>query len=208
MRKNLNNHALLLIEFQHEWLNENGKLFPLMTDKTSFLESIEHAKKIITAARHIKMPIIHSGLSFQTNYPELGKARYGIRSGIQNREAFLTSSQGSHFFEPFIPQQDEFIVTGRTGSSAFASSNLDSYLRHHQIQTLYMMGYALHVCVESTLRAAHDLGYDAIVIEDASAACTKAQKDHVLNEVVHHFGASIKSDELIELLNRGEKESE
>lgn len=203
MLEDINNCALLLIEFQHEWLNEKGKLFSLMTEKEFFLESIEHAKKTIAAARYAKMPIIHSGLSFQTNYPELGKARYGIRSAIQTQQTFLTSSQGSHFFEPFVPKPGEFTVNGRVGSSAFAGSNLDSYLRHHHINTLYMMGYALHVCVESTFRAAHDLGYDAILIEDAAAAFTKEQRNYVLNEVIHHFGASIKSDEFIAFLNRG-----
>ena len=92
---------------------------------------------------------------------------------------------------------EEFVVGGRTGGSAFAGSNLDSYLRNNHIDTLYIMGYALHVCVESTLRSAHDLGYKPILIEDASAAFTPEQRQHVLNEVVHHFGKKITTQEFM-----------
>jgi nicotinamidase-related amidase len=57
------------------------------------------------------------------------------------------------------------------------------------------MGYALHVCVESTFRSAHDLGYNVILIADASAAFTKEQQEYVLNEVIHHFGKKITVNE-------------
>jgi nicotinamidase-related amidase len=63
------------------------------------------------------------------------------------------------------------------------------------------MGYALHVCVESTLRTAHDLGYDAILIEDACSAFTAQQKTYVLGEIVHHFGTSIKKNDYLTILN-------
>lgn len=202
----INNSALLLIEFQYEWLHEKGKLYPLMTDKTSFLASIEKAKKIIATARFHNMPVIHSGLSFQTDYPELGNAQYGLRYAIKANQTFSALTEGSLFLEPFIPQEGEFIVQGRVGSSAFAGSNLNTYLRNNRIETIYLMGYALHVCVESTLRAAHDLGYEVILIEDASAAFTKEQTKHVLDNIVHHFGAHIPADDFISALQQEEKQ--
>lgn len=196
----MNKCALLLIEFQHEWLSPKGKLHSMMQDVNAFTESVENAKNILEAARRTELTIIHSGLSFQAQYPELGKAKYGLRAVIPQRQTFSALSIGSEFVEPFVPQHNEFIVKGRSGSSAFAGSNLDSFLRHNQISTLYIMGYAMHVCVESTIRAAHDSGYDAILIEDASAAFMQAQKEHVLNEVIHHFGDKITTKEFLNKL--------
>ena len=202
MKQNINNKALLLIEFQHEWLHEEGKLYPLMTDKKQFLASIECASKVITAVRSSAMPVIHSGLSFQPNYPELGHAKCGLRSAIPAHQTFLSASDGSQFVEPFVPMSNEFVVNGRVGGSAFAGSNLDAYLRNNNIKTIYLMGYALHVCVESTLRAAHDLGYEVFLIEDATAAFTDGQKQHVLNDVVHHFGERITANQFINTINQ------
>lgn len=193
--------ALLFIEFQYEWLSEQGKLQHLFADKAPFLESLAKAERIITAARHVGMPILHSGLNYSKGYQELGVATYGLRKAITTHQTFLVDAEGSQFVGVFKPQQEEFVVSGRTGASAFAGSNLDSYLRNNRITTLYLLGYAMHVCVESTLRAAHDLGYEVILIEDASAAFTSQQEQHVLNHVVPHFGGRITAQNFLKQLS-------
>jgi|SRR5579862_9501485 len=199
---NIQHSALLLIEFQNEWLTPNGKLNHLLTDKHQFLIALQNARSIIQCARKTTINVIHSGLSYTHNYKELGEAQYGLRAAIPMHKTFLSNTSASEFTPPFTPQDNEFTIKGRMGSSAFSASNLDAYFRNHRINTIFIMGYALHVCVESTLRAAHDLGYETVVIEDASCAFTKEQKHYFLNHVIHHFGHSMKSDEFITQLER------
>ena len=93
--------------------------------------------------------------------------------------------------------ENEFIVTGRLGASGFTGSNLDTYLRNNKIENLYLVGYATHVCVESTLRDAHDKGYNTFLISDATSAFNRKQQDYVLNDIVHHFGEHLTTDEFI-----------
>ena len=190
-----------MIEFQNEWLSENGKLNKLFLDRDQFVTSLNNAKDVLKAARNSQMHIIHSGLSFTQSYAELGKAEHGLRAVIPKNRTFLANTNASKFPAPFTPQGNEFIVEGRLGSSAFSGSNLDAYLRNNRINTLYLMGYALHVCIESTLRAAHDLGYEVIVIEDACSAFTREQKDYFVTDIIHHFGDSIKSDDFTAAIN-------
>lgn len=198
-RQSFNRSALLLIEFQNEWLSKDGKLYTLMQTNAQFEASIKNAEKTLTSARQKKIQIIHSGLAFSSDYKELGNAKSGLRAAIPQYKTFIEGTMGSQFSAPFQPQKTDFTVNGRTGSSAFAGSNLDSFLRNNNIDTLYIMGYALHVCVESTFRAASDLGYNVILIEDATSAFTKEQQHYVLNEVIHHFGNKITTDEFIKL---------
>lgn len=198
--KQLKGSALLLIEFQYEWLNPNGKLYHRMQDQASFLQSVEAAKRALFAARQARLPIFHSGLSFSPDYRELKSAKHGLRHTIPLRQTFLSSGPGCHFMPPFEAQQGECVVTGRTGSSAFAGSDLHEQLQKRQIDRLYMMGYALHVCVESSFRAAHDLSYEVILIEDASAAFTREQKEYVLSHVLAHFGEAISTQDFINQL--------
>jgi biuret amidohydrolase len=122
---------------------------------------------------------------------------YGLRSAIPKIGSFPIDGKGSQFVEPFAPQKGEFVVQGRIGGSAFAGSNLDTYLRNQKIDTIYLAGFALHVCVESTLRVGHDLGYNTVVLEDACSAFNQNQRKHVLDDVVHHFGARRTVDEFI-----------
>lgn len=201
--QNLQENALLLIEFQNEWLTKNGKLNHLLSDAEQIAHSLKNAKNIIQIARKTKINIVHSGLTYTTKYKELGEAQHGLRAAIPTHKTFLENTHGSQFTAPFQPQENEFIVQGRIGSSAFSASNLDAYLRNNRIKKLFIMGFALHVCVESTLRAAHDLGYESIVIDDASSAFDQEQKQYFLNHIVHHFGTSMKSDDFINILNRG-----
>lgn len=200
----INNSALLLIEFQYEWMHPDGKLNPLFKDLEQFKLSKRQAERVLQAARLNRIHKIHSGLGFQAGYPELGQAKQGLRAEIPKYQSFEIHSEGSQFYPPFVPLKHEFIVQGRLGASAFSGSNLDSYLRYHHIQCLYIIGYALHVCVESTLRAAHDLGYETFIIEDACSAFTKEQKTHFSQEILPHFGASIYSEDFIQMIHQSE----
>lgn len=190
--------ALLLIEFQNEWLAADGKLNGLVQDRAQLADAVTAGAHLLDAARTAGLPIIHSGLRFEPGHPELGQARHGLREAIPRVGTFRGT--GADFFGPFQPVPGEFVVGGRLGASAFAGSNLDSYLRNRGIKTLLIAGFALHVCVESTLRAAHDLGYEVILVDDASAAFNTAQRTHVLDEVVHHFGHAMPSGEVIHAL--------
>lgn len=192
--------ALILIEFQREWLGEDGKIRPLMKDREQLDSAVEGAKKAVAAARQHGIPVVHCGLRFQEGYPELGQAQHGLRAVIPQAGTFPADGEGSQFIEPFVPKNNEFVVQGRMGGSGFAGSNLDAYLRNQVISRIYLAGFALHVCVESTLRHGHDLGYDVTVLEDACAAFTSAQKQHVLEDVVHHYGEHITVEDFIDLL--------
>jgi biuret amidohydrolase len=190
--------ALILIEFQREWLDEDGKLFFLMQDQEKFQSAIEAAKRMLEAVRQSEIKIVHCGLNFQSAYPELGKAQHGLREAIARHGTFASNQKGSQFSDPFVPRLGEFVVQGRTGSSGFAGSNLDSYLRNQGVTQLYLAGFALHVCIESTLRQGHDLGYAVAIIEDTCSVFNQRQRQHVLEDVVHHFGERITSEKLIQ----------
>ncbi|MGL1922512.1 MAG: cysteine hydrolase [Hyphomicrobiales bacterium] len=192
----LSDTAILFIEFQKEWLEDDGKINFLMNDRKQFEAAIEGGRELLKFGREQGFKIIHSGLRFQKGHPELGENGLGLRGAIKRLGTFPIDGKGSEWAAGFEPQDNEFIVYGRTGGSAFAGSNLDAFMRANRLNTLLIAGFALHVCVESTLRAGHDLGYDCLVVTDATAAFTSAQRKHVLEEVVHHYGENISLDQL------------
>ena len=194
--------ALLLIEFQNEWLSPQGKLHHLMEDKIILQMATTSAKKVLSVARNHNMNIIHSGLRFDEGHPELGNATSGLRKRIIHAKTFQRHSRGEQFASDFSPQAGEFIVKGRTGASAFSGSNLDLYCRHNQISTLYIMGFALQICVESTFRAADDLGYEVVVITDACAAFNKTLQDRSINDIIPHFGSTHSSQEFTQQIGK------
>ncbi|WP_418184630.1 isochorismatase family protein [Aliarcobacter vitoriensis] len=191
----ISNSALVLIEYQNEWLDENSKLYKLMKDKKQFEESIKNSKIALEFARKIGMKVVHIPLILSDDYKEFGDGQYGLRAVIPQVKTWQGKSKDFH--KDFAPKENEFVVSGRLGASGFAGSNLDSILRNNGIKTLYMTGYATNVCVESTFREAHDKGYNSIVIDDATSSFTKEEKEFFIKNIVHHFGANISTKNFI-----------
>ena len=190
--------ALVLIEFQNEWLASEGKLYNFAKDRQQFEAAIAGGREILGLARKARLPIAHCGLRFQPGHPELGggcNATAGLAKAIPNFGTFVADGTGSRFADDFVPLAGEFVVQGRVGSSGFAGSNLDAWLRNNRVNRVYLAGFALHVCVESTLRAGHDLGYQMVLLQDGCSAFTQAQRVHVLDDVVHHYGEHLTNDQ-------------
>ena len=190
--------ALILIETQNEWMHKDGKLNKaLVKDREMMQTSIDNIEKALEYAQKNGIEVVHVGLRFEKGYPELANGKSGLRKAIPNAGTFPVNEFGSQFYETVKPIEGEFIVTGRIGASGFTGSNLDAYLRNNKIENLYLVGYATHVCVESTLRDAHDKGYNTFIISDATSAFNRKQQDYVLNEIVHHFGEHLTTSEFV-----------
>jgi len=188
--------ALVLIEFQNEWLAKDGRLRPLMKNQKAFNTSIVQAKQALDHARAIGMPIVHVPLHISDDYKEFGKSVLGLRGIIPKVGTWQGDAKAFH--PHFAPLKDEFIIQGRIGASGFAGSNLNEVLRNNGIERLYLMGYATNVCVESTLRDAHDKGFETYVISDAISAFNNQEADFFERSIVHHFGASLNVEDFVQ----------
>jgi nicotinamidase-related amidase len=135
-------------------------------------------------------------MTLDPSFKTLGQAKYGLRAMMPQYKSFL--GKQAEIDSRFSPEASEYVIRERTGSSAFGGSSLDSYLRNNHIEDIYLMGYALHLCIESTFRQAHDLGYNANVIYDASSAFTKDQQTYFLNNIVPFYGNALKTSEFLE----------
>jgi len=198
---------LLMIEFVNEWIGPDAGLDFLMEDREQFEDSQEAGRRILEAAREGGLTVVHASLRLSDDYREFGDGHFGLRRAIPNAGTWQASEDGWHFADGFEPLVSEFVVEGRTGASVFAGGNLESFLRANDITQLFLAGYALHVCVESTLRDAHDRAYDAIVLPEATSAFTAEQRAHVLEHVVHHYGAAMETEAFINWLKNPNPET-
>ncbi|MFF4587370.1 isochorismatase family protein [Streptomyces sp. NPDC001388] len=82
---------------------------------------------------------------------------------------------GSALVHGLIRDGDVEIVKRTIG--AFQGTGLDERLRAHGVTTVVLGGIATNLGVESTARAAGDLGYDLVFVEDAMAALTRAEHE-------------------------------
>lgn len=177
-------------------LNALADTYPSFQDREQVDTAIANSKDILEQARRRGMHVIHASLKFEPTFKVLGDGKYGLRKMMRDYGSFL--GEQADFYPGFEPAEGEFVVRERGGgSSVFVGTTLDSYLRNNRIFDIFLAGFSLRQCVESSMRHAHDLGYHTNVIYDASAGYTRKQQDDFLAEIAPFYANAITTQEFV-----------
>ena len=141
------NNALILIDIQNDYF-PNGKM-----ELVNMTNAAKVACHMLDKFRKMNAPIIHI---------------QHIPNTHQGATFFLPNTTGAEIHEVVKPSTGETVIVKHSPNS-FLNTNLDGLLKKLGVDTVTLVGAMTHVCVDSTARAAFDLGYKAIVIADACA---------------------------------------
>ena len=75
------------------------------------------------------------------------------------------------------------IVVDKYNWGAFYGTNLDTHLRRRGIGTLIVTGLVTNIGVDTTMRHAHERGYDQVLVSDGCAAMSREEHDYTLRFV-------------------------
>jgi nicotinamidase-related amidase len=142
----MKNPVLIVIDLQNDY-------FPGGKWTLSGIEAAaENAARLIAHARQTSQQIIH------------------VRHEFEAVEApfFVAGSEGAEIHEVAKPFPGEQVVL-KHEANAFLRTNLKDLLDDWGSKDLVFVGAMSHNCVDSTVRAASDLGYRATVVHDAVA---------------------------------------
>jgi nicotinamidase-related amidase len=103
---------------------------------------------------------------------------------------------GSGFVPEMTPSNGDIEVVKRT-IGAFYGTELEGALREQGVDTVVMAGIATTMGVESTARAAADLGFEVVFASDAMSGMTAAEHTHALDVVLPRFGEVLTTAEIL-----------
>jgi len=138
--------ALLLIDIQNDYFP--GGAMELMGSSTAAVQ----AGKLLRAFRQKALPVIHI-------------QHISTRPGAT---FFLPNTDGVQIHESVTPNSGEAVFQKHYPNS-FRETRLLEHLREHQISQLVIAGMMTHMCIDTTSRAATDLGFQAVLAHDACA---------------------------------------
>ncbi|MDN7229376.1 cysteine hydrolase family protein [Planococcus sp. N064] len=99
---------------------------------------------------------------------------------------FLPDTEGTEIHKAVQPLEHESIIIKHFANS-FLQTDLESQLKEKGITKLVVVGMMTHMCIDATVRAAVDLGYETTLIEDACATRELIYQDKVVSaEQVHY----------------------
>lgn len=189
--------AIVVVDMQNDFCAEGGYVHKTKGGDMSGNGPL--AKRIMTlvdTGRAAGVPVVW----IQANY----EPRYLSAQAILKREerqigavCCAGGTWGYDFFE-VTPRDDEIKIEKHT-FSGFYGTELDRLLRFRGIKTLVFTGVATNVCVESTLRDGHFLGYYCVLVEDCCDSSARKLHDATLDNVRAHFGETPPSSELVKI---------
>lgn len=138
-------HALIIVDIQNDYF-EGGK-YPLHKSE----EAAQKARLVLEKCRQNKIPVIH----IQHINPE-------------GAPFFEPNSVGVEIHSLVKPDASEMVVTKHFPNSFF-QTNLKSELDKLGVENLFIVGMMTHMCIDTTTRAAKDLGYKCTLIGDCCA---------------------------------------
>ncbi|WP_158384886.1 cysteine hydrolase family protein [Candidatus Nitrososphaera evergladensis] len=81
--------------------------------------------------------------------------------------------------------------------SAFFGTELDKKLCDLKVDTVIICGVDTSICVETSLRDAFNLGYDVVLVSDATASMDAKRYECTLEDVRNFFGLVLDSKSLL-----------
>jgi nicotinamidase-related amidase len=102
-----------------------------------------------------------------------GRAIFHVRHDSTFPDSpYRPGQPGNAFKQAVMPRDGETVVPKRT-NSAFIHTDLEQRLRRGGHKTLVVAGVLTHNSVEATVRVAGNLGFDTVVVSDATWATDK-----------------------------------
>lgn len=168
--------ALLLIDFQRDFVEPGGFGESLGNDVSLLRAALGPARAVLDAARKAGLLVIHTREGHRPDLADLAPAK--LRRGKPTLKIgdpgalgrlLVRGEPGHGIAAELAPIAGEPIVD-KPGKGAFYATDLDALLRSRNIDSLLVTGVTTEVCVHTTVREANDRGYDCLVVEDAVAS--------------------------------------
>jgi nicotinamidase-related amidase len=168
--------ALIIIDMQRDFLEPGGFGEALGNDVSCLAAAVAPCRKVLAAARHAGMLVIHTREGHRPDLSDapLAKIERGAPSmrigapGPMGR--ILVRGEPGHDIIPELYPAPGEPVIDKPGKGAFYQTDLALMLQNAEIQTLIVCGVTTEVCVNTTVREANDRGYRCVVLGDCCAS--------------------------------------
>jgi nicotinamidase-related amidase len=169
--------ALLVIDMQRDFLDPRGYAAQAGLDIARLRQAIGPVQSLLAAARSAGMRVLFTREGHRPDLSDcpptkLERSRHaGATIGAPGPlgRLLVRGEYGHDMVDECTPLAGEQVID-KPGYSAFHQTDLDQILRAQGIHTLLLCGVTTEVCVNTSVRAATDLGYHCITVADACAA--------------------------------------
>jgi ureidoacrylate peracid hydrolase len=198
------NFGLVVVDMQNGFVSKGGSYDHLGMNIREYQGIIPKVKEIIAFCRSKKIPIFYteavreaSGIDLLTRFHRLLPLAREERLKVP---ITVRGTWDADTIDEIKPTEKDLIVIKRR-DGAFQDTELRVWLQSEGINTLVFCGIDTSICVETSLREAFNIGYDVILVSDATASGNKRHYETTLERVQDYYGLVLDSERFYKLIN-------
>jgi gluconolactonase len=191
------NAALVLMDFQNYGVHPDGywaKRDPAFFARLEKSGAVANAARALHAARRARVRVIHVANRWRPGHIDMDE-RMPMWAGRKGTDVAIDGTWGAEIFESLTPAPDEAVVVKRS-VSALAGTELARLLALWGVRTVVLAGVATNFVVEGTGREAADLGYEVVVLSDATETLSDEWQRFSL-EIMAMVGSVMTVDDFV-----------
>src|SRR5262245_52300674 len=195
--------ALLVIDPYNDFISEGGKVSDRLKNVAEANGCVPHMLQVLNAARKARLRVFYALYHrYRPGDYETWKYIAPVQKAAWSHKTFEHGTWGGEVRSEFAPQPGDIVALEHWCSSGFANTDLDLQLKKHGIHKLIVMGLIAHTCVEATVRYGAELGYEVIMVKDATADYSDNEMRAALDiNIPNYAGAIVTTDEVVDSIS-------
>jgi ureidoacrylate peracid hydrolase len=200
--------ALIVIDMQNGFVSKGGSYDKIGMNTSLYREIIPKIKDLIEFCRSMGIPVFYteavkeeSGIDILTNVhnilPKSRQERLKVPICIRGTWDGVT-------IDELKPKEKDPVILKRR-DSAFLDTEFRIMLQSQGINFLVFTGIDTSICVETSLREGFNIGYDVMIISDATASGNRRHYETTLERVRDYYGLVMDSEKFKESIGKLDK---
>ncbi len=190
----LGHAALVIIDMQRDFIEPGGFGAALGNDVSLLEAAIGPTLALLQAWRKLGWPVVHTRELHASDLSDCAPAKR-IRGDLALRigdagpmgRLLVRGERGCEIVPALAPLPGETVID-KPGKGAFHATPLQSCLSSLGVTQLVFAGVTTEVCVQTTMREANDRGFEALLVEEATASYFPQFKAATIEMIVAQGG--------------------
>ena len=191
------NLGLIVVDMQNGFVAKGGSYDKLGMNTSHYREIIPKVKNLIDLCKSLDIPVFYteavresSGIDLLTKIHTLLPKSREERLKVP---ICVSGTWDAQTIDEIKPKKDDHVIIKRR-DSAFQDTELRVWLQSVGINVLVFCGADTSICVETSIRDGFNLGYDIVLISDATASSMKNHYETTLDRVRDYYGLQMNYD--------------
>jgi ureidoacrylate peracid hydrolase len=185
------NIALVVVDMQNGFVSPEGSYAKLGMNVSHYRSIIPKIHQLIDYCRETGIPVFYTEAVREASGIDL-LTRVHILLPKSREETHLVpicirGTWDGNTIDELKPTADDHLIIKRR-DGAFQDTELRMWLQSIGVNTLVFCGVDTSICVETSLREAFNLGYDVVLVSDATASGNQQHYTTTLERVGNYYG--------------------